>query len=258
MIDLVDNPLVGMLGDIHGGVYTKPLDVFHGNGVKVVFQVGDFGLFDNHITVEFLDALQAALQQRGITMYAIRGNHDSNRWEKLLEIEPKDNATGGVFVRSNIVLMPRTGLALIRYGERCRKTRNLAYAGGARSIDKALRIPGVSWWPEEELTEVEVQYFPGTKADILITHDAPSNSPWPRPLIVDAASEAHRQKIDIIRDKCMPTLHFHGHMHMVMDWRDNGTRTCGLDCNGLPGSYGILDVDTMRFGYGGFGCEVVQ
>ena len=52
--------------------------------------------------------------------------------------------------------------------------------GGATSIDKARRIPGVSWWEEEHITEEDVEKALanvrriGGKVDYVLTHCAPS------------------------------------------------------------------------------------
>jgi hypothetical protein len=52
------------------------------------------------------------------------------------------------------------------------------FVSGAWSIDKALRIEGRSWWPDEELSvqelELAVDAYKAEKPDIVITHDCPS------------------------------------------------------------------------------------
>lgn len=54
------------------------------------------------------------------------------------------------------------------------------YVGGAWSIDRPMRIEGVSWWPEEELSIAELnqalELYIETKPDIMITHDGPQHA----------------------------------------------------------------------------------
>lgn len=56
----------------------------------------------------------------------------------------------------------------------------LFYLGGAWSIDHAWRIPGVSWWPDEELNLEELnkaaQLYMESKPEIVATHEAPSKA----------------------------------------------------------------------------------
>lgn len=54
------------------------------------------------------------------------------------------------------------------------------FLSGAWSIDRAMRIEGVSWWPEEELTIKELgeafDLYLEYKPDVVITHDGPSHA----------------------------------------------------------------------------------
>lgn len=245
----VKNGKLGVLGDTHGWTpgIDAPMDYFLDNEVDVIIQVGDFGLFPTHSSIKFFDKLSMALYDIGATMYAIRGNHDSNEWERLLASGVKDEDTGGSYLRSNIVLLPRTGYVNISGAE---KTILAGYAGGAVSIDRHMRVPGESWWTEEELTYADIDKL-NTPVEVLFTHDASNHTPWPFELVPDIRSMGHREKIDEVRRKTKPQLHFHGHMHVVLNWQDFHTNTYSIDCNGVPGAYGILDIDSMKFEYGG-------
>jgi len=69
----------------------------------------------------------------------------------------------------------------------------LFFISGAYSIDKAGRVPGVSWWEEEELSQAQMQealaLYEHAKPELVISHDGPSvaalmmlgrwvNDPW--------------------------------------------------------------------------------
>lgn len=54
---------------------------------------------------------------------------------------------------------------------------DIFYIGGANSIDKQWRTPMVSWWPDEELSIVELnaaqQLYVASKPRIVISHECP-------------------------------------------------------------------------------------
>lgn len=58
----------------------------------------------------------------------------------------------------------------------------LFFLGGAWSIDKEWRVPGESWWEDEELSYKELdeayQLYVRVKPRIVATHEAPSKAAW--------------------------------------------------------------------------------
>lgn len=55
--------------------------------------------------------------------------------------------------------------------------KDIFYISGAFSIDKDIRIPGVDWWHDEELSISElnaaIDLFDTLKPDVVISHDCP-------------------------------------------------------------------------------------
>lgn len=239
---------VGICGDWHGRApwAERIIGLMARNDVHQVFQVGDTGIWPGHSGMEFLERTNEAARRHRTTIYALRGNHDWNLWEHLLA-DPysiRDEDTGGVFVRSNMVLMPRTTRFTI-------SGRTVQVAGGAVSIDKAWRT-SESWWAEEELTDAEVDAIEETKVDVLLTHDCSNRTPWGQRIKPDLDSQIHRQRIDRVLAKTSPEIHFHGHMHEWYDWQNmvndtQWTQTYGLSMDGAWNSQGILDFDTLEF-----------
>lgn len=241
--------LIGVAGDWHadGEWGVKVINRLYTYGVRTLIQVGDFGLWPGISGVRYLDMLNEVCRQTGITLYTLRGNHDWNWWEELLgsDFSVRDHQTGGVHVRSHIVLLPRTGEFFLQ-------GKSFYVAGGAVSIDKAWREPGRSWWVEEQLTDKEVDAVPEHHYDVLLTHDASDRTPFRDRMKPDLESVIHRQRIDRVLAKTAPDLHFHGHFHTWYDWTnqtgpDNWTQTYGLAMNGMSMSTGILDTSTMKF-----------
>src|SRR5690606_34846074 len=202
-------------------------------------------------TMRFLDGLNSRLMSNGQMLYAVPGNHDNHVvWMEMLKSGLHDYRTGGAYARTNIVLLPRTGQFVL-------EGLSFAVAGGAVSIDRDSREEGVDWWPEEMLTDAEVENFPAGHVDVLVSHDCSDKTPWGFQLVPDRLSMVHRHKMDTILDKTAPDLHFHGHMHKRFDWQRptsrNGephwTQVYGLDCNGRQWSAGILNPQNKEFSW---------
>lgn len=245
---------IAIAGDWHGnGRWAeRVIERVANRGVRHLFQIGDFGLWPGIGGVKYLDVVNSMARKTGVTVYALRGNHDWNWWEELLgsDFSVRDNITGGVYVRSHIVLLPRTGSFFLGFPEEHR--REIFVAGGAVSIDKSYRVVGESWWVEEQLTDAEVEAIPERRFDILLTHDCSNKTPFRDRLKPDLDSVAHRQRIDRVLAKTSPKVHFHGHMHTWYDWMNpvgprDWTQTYGLEMDGDQRATGILDLKTLEF-----------
>jgi len=57
---------------------------------------------------------------------------------------------------------------------------NLFYLAGAFSIDRAFRIEGVTWWPDEELSYIRLQdaidLYKAARPRFVISHEAPTEA----------------------------------------------------------------------------------
>jgi hypothetical protein len=143
--------------------------------------------------------------------------------------------------------------------------------GGAYSIDKAWRLekeaealglyyqkfvasdhgyPHILWWPEEKITDEELEFVKSQgQADILFTHDCPSNAPFLHRLKPDAESVEHRSRIDAVGRSVKPRLWFHGHMHEYYNYEfphdDGEARVIGLECDGMQANWVIFDTELL-------------
>jgi hypothetical protein len=114
------------------------------------------------------------------------------------------------------------------------------FLGGAVSIDKADRVPGRSWWPEEAITphDVRVAERHGT-AHVLVTHDAAALPPDVNDVGVAIghrlAATDNRAYIAEAIQALRPQVHVHGHWHRAYQTQAGGLTTIGLDCDGRAG-----------------------
>jgi hypothetical protein len=138
-------------GDIHA-MYGYLNVMIQQHQPDLVLQCGDFGYFP------MIDQYKDRYLNINTTHTKILfcdGNHEDH-WElrklKNLAIAP------------NIFYQPRGSTYRLPDG------RNILFMGGANSIDKQFRTVGVSWWPEEVISQSDFQNLPDEKIDILITH----------------------------------------------------------------------------------------
>jgi predicted phosphodiesterase len=112
------------------------------------------------------------------------------------------------------------------------------YLGGAWSIDRHLRIEGVSWWPDEELSIPELNnafdLYLETKPEIMITHDGPSHATtWILNRFVLNSQSAYReqspiptrtgQALSAMFEAYQPKLWAFGHWHASWIKKIKGT-----------------------------------
>ena len=159
---------------------------------------------------------------------------------------PIDPATGLRPIRPHIFHLPR-GLRWRWHG------KTWMALGGAHSVDRPMRKPGVSWWPEERLTAADVSHaISGGPVDVIVAHDAPDGYEIPglpggfppaelyqadlhrQPRIglpqqgLVARAHLHRQLVGEVVDATAPTVLFHGHYHVRYTAYRGETRVVGL------------------------------
>ena len=137
----------------------------------IVIICGDFGGLwrkdaDHAKKMEILNSVE-------FTILWIDGNHENFDW--LNEFEVKEWNGGKVhFITDKCIHLIRGQVFNI-------EGKNIFTYGGASSVDRMYRIPGVSWWAEElpswkdeseALKNLEKCNY---KVDLVITHSAPNN-----------------------------------------------------------------------------------
>lgn len=153
---------VAIAGDWHANTAYGAVAIAHAakRNADVLIHLGDFGYA---FTDAYLDALDRALDEHDLVLGFVEGNHENFDWLLAQPI-----ASDGLrYLRNRIVHLPR-GLRW-RWGN----TRCLA-VGGAYSIDRFLRIPGTSWWPQETITDDDVRRIADAgPAEVMFCHDCP-------------------------------------------------------------------------------------
>ena len=185
------------IGDVHGK-YDRYKRLIRGH--KNTIQVGDMGVgfFNLHGDPREnppYDAMVASNAQ------FIRGNHDNPSVCKKHSQWIPDG-----FVETGVM-----------------------FVGGAYSIDHKYRVEGCSWWPDEELSIEEfnklTDVYATVRPHLMITHDAPLS-------VVRRIHGSHhafddtrtQQALQAMFEIHQPNLWIHGHHHVSVDHKIEGTR----------------------------------
>lgn len=244
-----------LAGDWHSQYFQaeKAIRLAYEAGHDTVVQLGDFGIW---VRDEFfLGDLNRYLEKRGMHLYFLDGNHEN--FPRLFEYP--ENEDGTRTIRDNITYLPRN-YRFEWFG------LTFHVMGGAASIDKGFREEGKDWWPEEAITQEDIEKaLTFGKADIMLCHDSPYGAPnvvTDSPLGQHQAAayfgdEAlaycteHRLRLKQITDHLTPRILFHGHYHRKMDgyyYHPDGTKAYveGLDEGARKPDLHIMEFDPVQ------------
>lgn len=233
---LEDTSDVAFAGDWHGNTRwaTYCVDELAKQGFRTIVHMGDFGF---RFVPGFVRALNTALGRNGMRLYFLRGNHDDT--QLLASLPSTEDGTRALSER--IRFMPdgfRFHLGNLR----------VLVLGGAGSIDRAARLPGIEWWDDERLSPALIDpIIEAGGADVILCHDVPTgvqlalNGEFGRyfaerdPGVFEWCNE-HRDTLQRIVYEVSPRLVVHGHHHRRMTnsfrGRVRDAVVEGLDCDG--------------------------
>ena len=202
-------------------------------GCKAVIQLGDFGYWPHtNEGVSFLDSVEkhldllAELSSKDISIYFIDGNHDYQPELFKLQKQRGGNPLEPLKIRERLFWLPRGSTGLL-------SGANVLFLGGSYSIDKAIRVPGFSWWPEEQTRQQDIdQCLTLSDIDIVLAHDCPTAAEigLGRKLRLSAVAEStfQRKLLQQVQDHLRPHTWVHGHYHINYEYSVDGTRFVGL------------------------------
>ncbi len=197
------------VGDIHGNTRLITKLGYRYRDAQVI-QIGDFGVGFN--------PRDPSPPQLPENCRFIRGNHDSPNSCKMSPHWISDGHT-----------------------ETTESGTKIMYIGGAFSIDKEWRTPGLDWWEDEECSMEQLYSFYDKymefKPDVMVTHDGPQSVLYEmfitgthKPLLKTRTSQA----LDAMFADHKPKEWIFGHWHM------NRTETI-LGCN-----FRCIDIDNWK------------
>lgn len=230
-------------GDLHGNHFAAKSLVSTALKYEVehVWQVGDFGYWpryrpDHHN--KFMDILDGL----GLPIYFADGNHEDH--EVLDTTFPHEGVTQ---LRDFIFHVHRGTVLHIA-------SRRVIFFGGAVSVDRTYRTPGVDWFHQEIPTMGQLnRTLALDPVDIVVAHDVPAwvdfgyppheHAFWPAEEL--RASDRFRALLSEIATTLNPSLWLAGHHHRRLTFIADGfPRVEVLNCDGYPGTFLVLDTET--------------
>jgi Icc-related predicted phosphoesterase len=194
-------------GDVHGdfGALNKLISKKKKHGLKLIIACGDFGVWP-----QGSDKVIKGIKTQGVKIIFCDGNHENHHF---LINRKSDEIVPGVFY------MPRGSTYKLDDG------RNILFMGGANSIDKQWRTPGFDWFPEEIISQKDMENLPNEKVDIFITHTCPTELLHDM-LKVDSRKwdDPSNHYLSELWKKYKPSLHYFGHWHTYKTGILMGTR----------------------------------
>ena len=264
MIDQITPEKILFAGDWHGSIVQvkRAVEEAQKKGADTIIHVGDFGIWSDD--TKYLFKLNRFLQSADITLYFVDGNHEN--FPRLYGYPLAENGVRPI--RSRIFHLPR-GFRWEWGGV------SFLAMGGAASIDYEMRTKHINWWPEEILSEADIERgIEAGKVDVMICHDSPANAP--NSICDDAIGQAsaaeffgeegllyateHRKLLQRVVDVAQPQMLFHGHYHRNMAGyfhnADGSTgRVIGLDQGTQPVYANTL---TLTVSYISQFCETLR
>jgi hypothetical protein len=241
---------VAIAGDWHADTDYAVTAIGHAakRNATVLIHLGDFGY---NFTDAYLDALQTALADTGIVLGFVDGNHEN--FDTLLA-QPI-SADGLRYLRERVAHLPRG------FRWRWANTRCVA-VGGAYSIDRFLRTPHRSWWPQETITAAEtLKIAAAGSADAMFCHDCPAGIEVPGavydrygfPAPELSLSAVNQGLLRCIVDAVQPARLWHGHFHRryqaLLDGGGYRTIVDGLGKNGDPIDNNMVVLNVADLGW---------
>lgn len=186
-------------------------------GLPTVIQLGDFGYWPH--ADSFLRLARTARETYGVDVWFIDGNHE-NFYDLSAHVSKARPL--GADPRSPVELAP--GFVYLPRGSRIRVAgQRVLCVGGATSVDRTLRTPGIDWFIEERLSDADIDAaIAGGPADILLSHDAPAGWTIPGLPMLPAswlaelpAAHEHRRRLAEVFEAVLPSIVVHGHYHVA-------------------------------------------
>lgn len=259
--------IIGFMGDTHGNTAAAQFMLYalHRQGVGLVIQVGDFGIYTDNSGMKFASKVNQTLAAYGMTLIVVPGNHEN--WRVINEMVGQDREHLAMY-RSNIHVAPR-GFRDTYDGV------SFVMLGGAPSVDRMWRREWDSqsksknpankhWYAEEQITAADVDYVVQEGyADVMVCHDAPhgvqgierviKGNPHGFHIADLLYAEEGRVLLTEAFRGVAPRVFFHGHYHFPVNeliqrpGAEYGeyTQIMGLDCEFHNYSMALLDTETL-------------
>lgn len=186
----------------------------------VILACGDFGYWPQ---IKRENASFNNCRPGKTQVYWCDGNHEDHWALKSLRNDRIHK------VKPNVFYMKRGSVLTLPDG------RNVLFMGGADSIDKMYRRIGYDWFPEEVITQSDIENLPDEDIDIVISHTCPelmNQHLIKKGVFTEKFVDPSQKALTYIWERYTPRLWFFGHFHTNMTIETGYTRFICLNYAG--------------------------
>ena len=225
---------------LQGDTHSEPTSAENANrialetGVDAIVQAGDFAY--KYDTIEKGRRFLEECSKGPVPWIFIRGNHDDTKWLR-------DFNNGELIGDTPIEIYPNVWWCpdgtVLQFAN-----KTMLMVGGAISVDSDERYGGVEYW-EDEGIPYGLLYQDIPKADILVSHDAPSEVAYK---VIDGTnkedsmSDSNRRTLQEIFEASGAQTLIHGHYHHGHETDHENRKFIGLGHEENEKSSRVLDV----------------
>lgn len=152
-----------ILGDVHAQFKYLSDNFIRKFSPDILLCCGDFGYWWNDSVHKFYH--DYLLKNENCKIYFCDGNHE--RHDLLKNLVTKNGWENPIEIKKNLFYCPRGSSLILPNG------KSVLFFGGADSIDKHIRVIGINWFHEENITQSDIDRIKDSKYDIVISHTCP-------------------------------------------------------------------------------------
>lgn len=203
-----------VVGDVHGR-YDCLQKIYTKNKPDIIIQCGDFGYFP-----KFENCRMSFLEEIKCKTLFCDGNHEDH--ESLSKLDE----SGSVYGLENVKHIKRGTVLTINQ-------KRVLFVGGASSVDRKLRTAGYDWWPQEIISQEDIdKCLLAGKVDVVVSHTCPEEflPHLLKGMRIYEDKDPSRVALSIILKECNPDFWYFGHWHTYKKSYYKSTFWTCLDC----------------------------
>ena len=194
-----------VFGDLHGS-FARFNQIINPMRKKIsrIFQCGDFGYWPKFHNTTYITSDgrrkkydNYGIKNKGIEIYFCDGNHEDH--ESLSQLESNE-------IMPKVFYMKRGSTFTLEDG------RVILFIGGAYSIDKRYRTPGIDWFDTETISQRDIENLPNVDIDIVISHTCPKEF-FKHVFEFEKQYDSSMEALSYVLEKYKPKFWYFGHFH---------------------------------------------